>query len=829
MKRIALILLLLLIALPVQVAAFGSFSTDQLNTTNTEQNITFGLRAETAQESYTEINQHTEEPLYGIGWVAQTFTVGNRGTNSAFSITNVEIRGYREGSVAALNVSIRDVNGTGYPTGADLCFGSIDPSTVGTSPELINISITGCDLAPSTQYAIILRATGTVLNWIRYFVDKEISTYTGGEWFISADSGSSWGILYSGDISFTVYGRSTLFSEIVWVSIPRNVNIVNGMFDMRGFNTTDFITEDIVHLQNSTATSGAGYTNDTNNVYDNDWDTFAKMVCGSCSSSLFMNFTITGGSFSTAIVSYKVGDQGIVNTTIPDTCIWKNGDIETVIINAEIMGVTNPGANETSMECFLQDSTFLTINTSNCPACAHLYEVDIFYNETTFPENVTVDIGNDGDLDFINRTVFSSSETFIFNSSGLEDLNTNLHDICEEDWTTGICDVPFNISSDTHGVLEISDISITGEFITGIYNVSVFDELTELPFDISIADSVILRFFCDNETQNVTLTQQGQNVTVLCEINEVQIEITELGEEVVRYLIPDSAFDDLNFFVYNSTEETDVAQEWIVYDVIGEYPNGIVEVTKVLPSGEQTMIEKIIDAEGKVTLYLIVGERYCISVFTATKTNERSVGCIDADADATKRLSISDIPFSQDQDLIFQDVFITFSWDKDLEIIQGTYNDTLDETTSVTFNVYNVSNISQIVFTDTSTAAVVTFTFNNVDVNQSYIAEITAVHQRYGVIDPQMPIAFEGLFRVGALVGPGYGIWMSIAGAMIFILTMLSFGKKHVTIGLTFSLFILLLLMFWGWFDESPQLTWSLLTLVAFMIFGYAMAFRRRK
>ena len=166
------------------------------------------VEAEILYESYIEINQHIAEPLYGIGWAAQTFTIGNRGINNYFNISSVEIFAYKEGLPEELNISIRNVNGTGYPIGEDLSFGTINASLITTDVggEYIHINMSSYNLNASTQYAIVFRATGSVINWILYYVDKEVSTYTGGNWFTSSNSGSSWGVTYDGDVPFKIYG-----------------------------------------------------------------------------------------------------------------------------------------------------------------------------------------------------------------------------------------------------------------------------------------------------------------------------------------------------------------------------------------------------------------------------------------------------------------------------------------------------------------------------------------------------------------------------------------------------------------------------------------------
>jgi len=77
-------------------------------------------------------------------------------------------------------------------------------------------------------------------------------------------------------------------------------------------------------------------------------------------------------------------------------------------------------------------------------------------------ENVTIDTGNDGSIDYTNTTVFNTTETIDLNVTA---INEYLHDTCTADWQTGTCDVPFNVSSAAAGILGISGINITGEYL----------------------------------------------------------------------------------------------------------------------------------------------------------------------------------------------------------------------------------------------------------------------------------------------------------------------------------------------------------------------------
>lgn len=751
MLKWVVVVVLALIVMPYPAQAFGSFSQTQLNTTNTEQNVTFEVRP------YSELVYMTIRKNANITSASLVATGFNR-TDGLYTGANF-----------SNTVDPADMTSDGnfiwvvnYLTG----FGEVNQFNM-------NGSFVGVAFNASVEIGTQIRPQGITTNGTYIWVNDHDTL---DEVYQFEMDGTYTGINWSTADCTAVPGAMT-------------------------FNGTRFW---IIHQLGGPGT---------------------KKVC---------RYNVTGG-----FVDSFDADNGGSGTE----------NIQGIDVDSDFIYITDATTTPTSsyLHKYLLDGTYTGINWSIEDSSGSENAGPIFKNETyywindfaddltylyfvglDYPENVTIDTGKNGENDYVNDTVFITGVTIDLNVTAINNFLRN-ETLCPGIFSTATCDVPYNISSVGTGILQISNISVTGEFIFGVFNVSILDEMTGDTFDIAGSDSVILSFFCDNETQNVTITSQGQEVNVLCVVDEVRITVIESADETVRYLVPTTNQGGLNFYVYNSTEETDVIQNWLYFDVTGLYENGIVIVTKVIfDLGERTMIEKIIDSESKTTLYLVVGERYCVSVFDSNRANERDLGCMDADADTEKRISISTIPFSPDQAIPYNDIFITFSWDKDAEIIQGFYNDTLDETNSVTFTVYNATNSSEILFTSTSTSSVVTFTYNNVDVNGTFIARIVADHQRYGIIDPMVTIDFGGKYKVAGLESLGLGIWMSIAGGMISMIVMLAFGKRYAKIGSAVFVFMVLLFMHWGWFDASPQLGWGMLTLIAFIVFGNVISLRRR-
>jgi hypothetical protein len=145
--------------------------------------------------------------FYGATWWAQTFT-----PSTAHKITSVKLQLYRTGSPGTITVSIRATDGSGHPTGSDLCSGTINGNSLTSSypGEWYEITLgSGYDLSASTKYAIVVRApSGNGSNKLCWLRQMSSPTYAGGNQEISTNSGSSWTTYTQYDLMFEEWGES---------------------------------------------------------------------------------------------------------------------------------------------------------------------------------------------------------------------------------------------------------------------------------------------------------------------------------------------------------------------------------------------------------------------------------------------------------------------------------------------------------------------------------------------------------------------------------------------------------------------------------------------
>ena len=352
------------------------------------------------------------------------------------------------------------------------------------------------------------------------------------------------------------------------------------------------------------------------------------------------------------------------------------------------------------------------------------------------------------------------------------------------------------------------------------YNLTIRNEMDGTLYNVT---NGTLSVFCDAYTWNYTISgSSGYNdIFVPCEFSQIVLTVDEYGDLLYRILIPEVYTGNLTFYVYNESKYTGNGQRWYLYDLTGDYYNGVIRMTKVIPGGVgvKTMSESVPDAEGKVVFYMAVGEPYCFSITSADGDQVKLLNCMYADLDESKPISLADIPFiAENQDFPFRDVSVSCAWDKTIGYIRAVYNDTAGKTTHVNFTVYNASAVSQDVKSQAYALSVVTFTYNAVDTDFDYFVVVTAQNTEYGEIKSTCAVTFGGRYEVQGLAGAGLGYWMPIAATFISVGISLSFTRKNAAMATASLILMISMFMVLGWYNDAPQFGWGALVLCMFII-----------
>jgi len=587
------------------------------------------------------------------------------------------------------------------------------------------------------------------------------------------------------------------------------VNITSATLNIRGYNVTNATTS---YQEFANAQAFSGDWGNSALLVDGDWGTESGCSSGTCHA--YVNYTRPDGFnylFWERLASISGRDNFSLNN-INKRRVLSREPIQLNFRRNSVTGVEKfTGWNGTDFMLISNDDWL------------NFYEEAVYWN--VYPTNITIDTGNNGQNDFENTTKVNTTETVNLNFTA---INNYLHETCNADWDTGNCALPLNISVGTEGIVGIDNITFEGEYLYGTYDINVFDEITGDTFNTS---DMTLTAICEDDIQIWDMTNHTlNNITISCDLIHLQLEIIQDGDAHWRTLILDRGYNEtIEFYMINITNETARRQEYKIYDITQGFSNGTISAYKNIPDvNKKVVIEQRIDAENKVVFYLIDGETYEIIATNAAGTSTRVIGNIIGDSDASKNIEISAVRFLPDQDLVFKDVFIYFYLNETTKCIYGVYNDTLGLTTAVTFTVYNASMVTHVMYATTSTASDVLFIYNNVAWNNSYIIVINATHSTYGRVTEQTILGIENRYLVSNLVRLGVGIYMAIAAGMISMLALLVFSRKHAKVGPVVMVVLIAMFKYWGWFDSTPQISWPLITLLAFIVFASLLGLRKR-
>lgn len=151
--------------------------------------------------------------FYGNAWRAQTFTVAE-----AHSVTSVRLMLFRYDNPGDVIVSIKNTDGSGHPTGDDLCSVTVNGNEFATSSDIgweTMTFVTSYALDEGSKYAVVVRAPdGDDDNKLGWRADGTSPTYENGNYEHSSDAGTNWNDYGSKDLMFEEYGTATGSGDI---------------------------------------------------------------------------------------------------------------------------------------------------------------------------------------------------------------------------------------------------------------------------------------------------------------------------------------------------------------------------------------------------------------------------------------------------------------------------------------------------------------------------------------------------------------------------------------------------------------------------------------
>ena len=188
-------------------------------------------------ESY-KTGDDTDVTITSTTWAAQTFTVGNTGSNERFFPVKIRLKSGNLDNDRII-IEIQEVT-AGEPNGiVKVRFDGVTNKVIeGGSEDWVELDFSSIDkelqpLQASTQYALVVKSP-VVTDTVRK--DDDDGTYTGGELLTTVDSGSNWTVQTGDDMIFEIIG-STTNPYILSSANSFTSNILSTAFDLSVLST----------------------------------------------------------------------------------------------------------------------------------------------------------------------------------------------------------------------------------------------------------------------------------------------------------------------------------------------------------------------------------------------------------------------------------------------------------------------------------------------------------------------------------------------------------------------------------------------------------------
>ena len=136
--------------------------------------------------------------------IGQWFTIGQVGTNTAFSLSTINIKIFKTGSPGNLTISLYNSFEDGLPNGAAISTGSITAAEVTGTAAWYPITMSAVSLRANGKYAVMLSGTTSTGNTYNWRVDVG-GGYAGGQ---SLDFNGTVYANQTPDVMFEIVGGS---------------------------------------------------------------------------------------------------------------------------------------------------------------------------------------------------------------------------------------------------------------------------------------------------------------------------------------------------------------------------------------------------------------------------------------------------------------------------------------------------------------------------------------------------------------------------------------------------------------------------------------------
>lgn len=338
-------------------------------------------------------------------------------------------------------------------------------------------------------------------------------------------------------------------------------------------------------------------------------------------------------------------------------------------------------------------------------------------------------------------------------------------------------------------------------YLYPVLNIRLFNETDASAFDPNITTSTILRVFCDNATQQQTLTAATNTFNATCEWTIMRVYVTFGNDTYYRTLKPALTSTTIDFYLINLLTDTAVQKTFQLNDLAGTFGQGSLIFDKIIGTNQITINEDDWDIENKVISYFILYDNYIVEL-TDNSDVTRVLGPFIADATSNHVISVPTIPLYTDQTI--DDLSWGYFFDAENGYLYMNYDNLNGTLYSLNFAIVNATNTSQVFYNNSFNTTSGSVNFTTILNNSIYKTMLTFNHSSWGVHDDIK--TWGGVFLpsddfTGVSNPTAWKLWLAI---IIIIIGALVFNGLTTAVAAIWIAGMTTLFSWIGWLNISP-------------------------
>lgn len=569
------------------------------------------------------------------------------------------------------------------------------------------------------------------------------------------------------------------------ISIPTVYNPGYGYYNITAYLSHENYTASSVTYWMSVAKASSGLTLTASPAWTAAEETTVTITCAN-TRGLSMTLTRDGVTVSNPYSATHDYDNYAFNCTVSDTYNY------TPFYSANTLVITSGGFGCTNTETFAFE-TNVTVPAGNT-------SIVLDFSSLVDDYLVRSDLGdvypviNTSPAGWYNTTY---DDLFIVNTTGYEGLEISIR--------FGNAIVDYNYTAAANSTDELA------------YTYSVINEYMRLTFIDERTGSVqlppganhTLFIFCTGGISSHNISAEHMTVATFVQADEIKAQVQYSVTEIYsRNYVIDADVETKNVYLVDADEDQVVQIILSLQDATGDFDESLLVAKKYIEANQRTITEHYFDAESKVIIYLINGDKY--TLFVDNGVEERSVGYLYVDSvDLSKTITIGEV-LTTNQTL----GNLSFGLYNTSDTIIFAYVDASGQTSSAEMWIYNATNTSELLYYVNSTNhSIVSFSYTVADTNQTYLVKVKVHHNTFGLnsIDLNVPFFYPSfsipspwsIMDDAGMVGdlPGGISWANLIGVLAVIGAALLFTNTTGPLGGIIAAIAASVFLVFGWWS----------------------------